>query len=329
MLKGYTHISLLIDSSGSMSIIKQATIDNYNKFLAEQKKLPGKATLSHFEFSSGSKLQTRYARPTRHLVDYLPCKWDPSQQLYNADKPKTDPNVIPVTYSANNNALPLMFGPQANVNNMWIPPGWPNVGGSITTHTGISPTTAEFSIVEDFVDIKNARELNPELFVPHNFTPLLDSIGRAIFETGERLAKLPAAERPDRILFVIITDGQENASQEYSKEDVKTVIEHQQGKYNWDFIFLGANMDAISVGTSYGIGAGMSVNFTATAASVGGSSGVLNEKVALYRSSVDVSAAKSFLNYSNADRTASLGGDPGYTAPVVPATQNDTGADSK
>lgn len=301
----YTHISLLIDSSGSMSIIRDATIANYNKFIAEQKKLPGKATLSHYEFSSGSKFQNKNARPTRYLVDYLSAKYTAPNWVVLPAAP-----VGQISCPSNSN---ISVGANNCIPN-WSPPFGPITIPS-TFGSPLPLTTNEFSIVEDFVDLQKARDLNQELYVPYNFTPLLDSIGRAIYETGEKLASLPAAERPERVLFVIITDGQENASQEYTKEDIKAVIEHQQTKYNWDFIFLGANMDAVSVGTSYGINAGMSVNFAATDASIGGSTQTLSEKVASYRTTEDFYMAKSSLNYSASDRSASMG---------VPTTNTDS-----
>lgn len=284
MKKGYTHITLLIDSSGSMEVIRDATITNYNKFIEEQKSVKGKCTISHYEFSSGSTKQVKNSRTTRHLVTYLPAKVNTndwmSKQLWNVGQQGC---VQPAGW------------------------GWNGFNNQVPT--------SEFSCVENFVDIEKAQVLNREIFVPHHWTPLLDSIGRAIYETGEHLSGLKVNQRPEKVLFVIITDGAENASVEYSKDDIKAVIEHQKNTYNWDFIFLGANIDAVSVGTSYGIGGASSVNFAATAASVGGSTHTLSEKVALYRTTADIGASKAFLNYSDADRTASLGGDPNYVSP--------------
>lgn len=99
--------------------------------------------------------------------------------------------------------------------------------------------------------------------VPRGGTALLDAVGRAINETGERLAKMPEADRPGLVVFVVMTDGQENSSQEFSKATIKKMIEHQQTVYNWQFTFLGANQDAFAEAGSMGISMGGAANFTA------------------------------------------------------------------
>jgi hypothetical protein len=85
-----------------------------------------------------------------------------------------------------------------------------------------------------------------------------------IDSTRERLAKLPAHERPDGVVMVIVTDGLENASTQFTKADLKKCIEHQKEKYNWKFIYLGANQDAILEGAQYGINKTDTSNFVYT-----------------------------------------------------------------
>lgn len=104
---------------------------------------------------------------------------------------------------------------------------------------------------------------------PRGGTPLYDAVSAAVAATGSRLAMLPEAERPERVIFVIATDGQENASRETTAEALKTVIEHQRSRYNWDFVFLGANQDAILAAGAIGIGAASSVNYQGTVAGTG------------------------------------------------------------
>lgn len=101
--------------------------------------------------------------------------------------------------------------------------------------------------------IEVAPELTSETFVPRGWTALLDALAKSITETGERLAALRESERPKRVLFVVITDGLENASKEYGRPQVFKMIDHQTERYSWDFVFLAANQDAIAVAAGMGI----------------------------------------------------------------------------
>ncbi|QDT65560.1 vWA domain-containing protein [Calycomorphotria hydatis] len=96
---------------------------------------------------------------------------------------------------------------------------------------------------------------------PRGATALLDAVGRAINETGERLAKLPEAERPGLVVFVVMTDGHENSSREFTKQQIKDLIERQQNVYNWQFTFLGANQDAFSEAQGMGMHYNAAANF--------------------------------------------------------------------
>lgn len=79
---------------------------------------------------------------------------------------------------------------------------------------------------------------------PRGFTALLDAVGREITKTGEDLAKMKEKDRPAKVLFVVVTDGHENASSEYTVDSVKTLTDRQKSKYNWDFQFIGADQAA-------------------------------------------------------------------------------------
>ncbi|MFY4776621.1 vWA domain-containing protein [Metabacillus sp. RGM 3146] len=99
-------------------------------------------------------------------------------------------------------------------------------------------------------------------------TALLDAIGKTILDVGSRLMHTSEEQRPGKMIFVITTDGMENASREFTYKKVKEVIIHQQEKYNWEFLFLGANMDAFQEADQLGIHKDMAYEFTATSAGV-------------------------------------------------------------
>ena len=89
--------------------------------------------------------------------------------------------------------------------------------------------------------------------VPRGSTALLDAVGRAINETGARLAAMEESLRPGLVVFVIVTDGEENSSREFTRDQIRTMVEHQQSAYKWQFTFLAANQDAFAAGGSMGI----------------------------------------------------------------------------
>ena len=123
----------------------------------------------------------------------------------------------------------------------------------------------QYEVVHDNLPLAEVPELTETTFVPRASTALLDALGRTINSTGARLASLPEADRPKNVIFVVITDGLENASTEFTREKVFEMVSHQTEKYAWDFVYLGANQDAIAVGQSLGVRAGSSLSYTASA----------------------------------------------------------------
>ncbi len=132
---------------------------------------------------------------------------------------------------------------------------------------------------------KPLAEVPPLELVPRGSTALLDAVGRTIVATGERLSKLAEDQRPSHVLFVIITDGQENSSKEFSLNNIKEMITHQRDVYKWEFSFLGTDFNAIAVSSSMGIPSVNAVQYVASP--VGGKSAMrgVSKMVANYRSS--------------------------------------------
>jgi uncharacterized protein YegL len=107
----------------------------------------------------------------------------------------------------------------------------------------------------------------PELR-PRGGTALLDAWGQLITEFGEELAALPEDERPGNVVFVVVTDGEENSSREWDRQRVFDLVTKQQNDYGWVFHFLAANQDAIAVGHGYGVSASTTADFNTTSKGV-------------------------------------------------------------
>ncbi|MEL7168920.1 MAG: vWA domain-containing protein [Bacteroidota bacterium] len=123
----------------------------------------------------------------------------------------------------------------------------------------------EYGLVHNAAPIESVDPLTTETFVPRGNTALLDAVGRTIDDVGARLAEAPEAERPGTVLVCILTDGLENASSDYTRDRVKSMIEHQQSKYGWEFQFLAANQDAFAEAGSIGIAPVNAMPFVANA----------------------------------------------------------------
>lgn len=102
----------------------------------------------------------------------------------------------------------------------------------------------------------------PEFVVhPRGGTALLDATGKLITDVGEALSALPEGQRPDKVIFLIMTDGMENRSHQWTWGAVKALITQQREVYNWEFIFLGADIDAVEVGARMGMDRGNAMTF--------------------------------------------------------------------
>lgn len=121
----------------------------------------------------------------------------------------------------------------------------------------------EFQPVFTGVPLGSAPRLTPASYKPRGSTALLDAMGFSIKQTGERLREMDRTDRPKQVLFVTMTDGLENASRVMSRQAVNEAIEHQQKVYDWQFVFLGANQDAIATARDLGMAAGAALNYDA------------------------------------------------------------------
>ncbi|WP_053365193.1 vWA domain-containing protein [Bacillus sp. FJAT-27245] len=121
----------------------------------------------------------------------------------------------------------------------------------------------KYQILWNGVKAENAELTDKEYFV-RGSTALLDAVGRTIVDVGCRLSKTEEERRPGKVIFVITTDGMENASREFTYEKVKELIRHQQERYSWEFIFMGANIDAAQEAGNLGIAQKHSYHFEAS-----------------------------------------------------------------
>ena len=120
-----------------------------------------------------------------------------------------------------------------------------------------------YDMVYDHTAIGKVEPLTDKEYYPRGSTRLLDAIGKTINHVGNRHKYAPNSRIPSKTLVVVITDGHENASREYSLPQVKALIEHQKEKYGWEFLFLGANIDAVSTAAGFGISADRAVTYKA------------------------------------------------------------------
>lgn len=177
MSNDYTHVSIILDRTGSMSSIRDDVIGGFNTFLAKQKQEEGRATLTLVQFDS------------------------------------QDP----------------------------------------------------YEVVHAFRDIHVVPELTRATFVPRASTPLYDAIGRGIHDLEKSLGALPTKERPDNVMVVVITDGQENASQEFNREQVRKLMDGKK-EQGWQFVFLSADMNALDEAEDVGFDPSAAMYFAGTAA---------------------------------------------------------------
>jgi hypothetical protein len=143
---------------------------------------------------------------------------------------------------------------------------------------------------------------------PRGMTALYDAVGRLITDIGAELATRPDQDRPGTVVVVVLTDGHENSSVEWSREAVRAAIKRQETDYSWDFVFLGANMDAVETGRTLGFQADKSMTYDASESGVGN----VFAATAAYVSRKNAAPAGAVVaGFSDEDRRAALAGKDG------------------
>ena len=118
-----------------------------------------------------------------------------------------------------------------------------------------------YELLHDRTDIRAVRPITAREYRVGGSTALLDALGKTIHKIATAQKNTSEPFRAKRVMFVIITDGEENASREYAAQEVQEAIRRQKSRYGWEFIFLGANIDAVETAGRFGIDAGRAANY--------------------------------------------------------------------
>lgn len=135
---------------------------------------------------------------------------------------------------------------------------------------------------------------------PRRMTALLDALGKFITDVGADLAALEEDDRPGHVIVVVMTDGEENASREWTVDAVRQLVTQQREQWKWEFVFLGANLDAVQVGNAYGFAADSSISYAPDAAGTRAVFNSVTNHVSRTRSGLAA-------GFDDADRSAAMG----------------------
>ena len=155
-----------------------------------------------------------------------------------------------------------------------------------------------YRVIHSGKNIKDIEKLTTEIYKPTGSTALFDAIGKTINDVGSRLSNTKESEKPEKVIVLIMTDGDENSSKEFNIAKIKEMTEHQQQKYNWEFVYIGANQDSFSTGASLGIKT--TANYMSTSRGTADAYNMVSQSISLYRTS-----GKIDLNGSNNVQTES------------------------
>ena len=146
----------------------------------------------------------------------------------------------------------------------------------------------DYELLHDKIDIRAVSPITEKEYSVGGSTALLDAIGMTIHKIDNAQRHTADDYRAEKVMFVIITDGEENSSREYSAEKVKAQIQRQKEKYGWEFIFLGANIDAVETAGRFGIAPDRAQNYHADSQGVELNFCVMSDAVATFRKCKEV-----------------------------------------
>lgn len=141
------------------------------------------------------------------------------------------------------------------------------------------------TVIHDRLPLEKVPPMTEKDYFARGCTALLDAVGEAIHHIGNVHKYARREDVPEKTLFIITTDGYENASRRYSYETVQRMIERQKTKYGWEFLFLGANIDAVETANAFGIGASRAANYCCDSAGTALNYDVIGEAISAVRSS--------------------------------------------
>jgi uncharacterized protein YegL len=141
----------------------------------------------------------------------------------------------------------------------------------------------QYEFLHDGVNIQDVKPITEKEYFARGMTALLDAVGRTINRVGDKLSKMNEAERPGKVMVLIITDGYENSSHEFTRTQIKEMVEHQRNTYKWEFLFFGANIDSFAASDGIGIAPARTANFGASSMGVSTTMDAMNLAASSYR----------------------------------------------
>ncbi|MBQ8118207.1 MAG: VWA domain-containing protein [Lachnospiraceae bacterium] len=154
----------------------------------------------------------------------------------------------------------------------------------------------QVEILHDRITLGKVKPITEKEYFVRGCTALLDAVGGAIHHIGKIQKELPEEERPEKTLFLITTDGMENSSREYTYDKVRKMVEKKKRKQHWEFIFLGANIDAVKVAGQFGVAKNRAVRYECDDAGTRLNFEVMSKLVSCARSSASAKGMEACLN---------------------------------